>query len=303
MMQKKWMFALSFLLIQGEAALEDHFKKVVGKEEVHSIRNIDFIYLINLDAREEKWEKSKAQLEAYEISPYRFSAVNGWDLTVEDLNEIGLKYTKSMKKNQWGTCFVGEDKTPCYEIMQEGKRYFRPKMTCGMVGCLLSHLSILQDAYDSGYETIWILEDDIVVLQDPRQLSDIIDLLDENLGKGGWDILFTDRDMLRTQGYNPCKGWSERPNFTPKDPKMFKDREVINDTFRQVRARFGTHSMILRRSGIEKILHFVKKYEPFNPYDLDMYLPEGIKLFSVLHDIVRNDPGSASDTLENLLLQ
>ncbi|MFI5334690.1 MAG: hypothetical protein ACHQT8_05960 [Chlamydiales bacterium] len=32
---------------------------------------------------------------------------------------------------------------------------------------MLSHLSILQDAFDSGYETIWVMEDDIEVVRNP----------------------------------------------------------------------------------------------------------------------------------------
>lgn len=31
---------------------------------------------------------------------------------------------------------------------------------------MLSHLSVLKDALDSGYETIWVMEDDIHIIQD-----------------------------------------------------------------------------------------------------------------------------------------
>ena len=36
------------------AKVEDHFKKALSKDGNHQIRNIDFIYMINLDERPEK---------------------------------------------------------------------------------------------------------------------------------------------------------------------------------------------------------------------------------------------------------
>lgn len=288
-------FFMSFAL---EAKLEDHFKKIENKSDLHKIRGIDFIYLINLDARPEKLEKTMEQLIPYEIYPYRFSAVNGWDLSIEDMQDIGLKYTEGMKKNFKGVSYLTQDRKPTSCVLKpDGKGYFRRKMSFGMVGCLLSHLSILQDAYDSGYQTIWVLEDDIVVLKDPRQIPQLIEDLDQAVGKEGWDILFTDRDFRNSKGeYERCLGWSPRPNFKPSNPKRFEEAYLINEKFRKIGARFGTHSMILRRSGIKKVLEFIKTYQPFNPYDLDMYLPEGIRLYTVVKDIVGNQPSTLSDT-------
>jgi hypothetical protein len=63
------------------ADLEDHLKKVDRSASIateSSLRNIDFIYMINLDQRPEKWKLSVDQLAPYGITPCRFSAVNGW---------------------------------------------------------------------------------------------------------------------------------------------------------------------------------------------------------------------------------
>ncbi len=298
-----YIFFIASLLFysQIEANLEDHFKKVEGKSPLNRMRNLDFIYLINLDARPEKLAKTTAQLSPYGIYPCRFSAVNGWELNIEDLQDIGLKYTKDMKKMQ-ATTYITKDRKPTNEMLEEGlKGYFRPKMSWGMVGCLLSHLSILQDAYDSQYSTIWVLEDDILVIKDPRQISDLIDQLDEKVGENGWDILFTDRDFRNSQGkYERCIGWSRRPNFIPSNPEKFQEQYLINTTFRRIAARFGTHSMIIRRSGVKKILDFIKTYQPFNPYDLDFNLAEDIRLYTVIHDIVGNESVAVSDTLNAL---
>jgi acetolactate synthase-1/2/3 large subunit len=40
----------------------------------------------------------------------------------------------------------------------------------GAIGIALSHLSILQDAYDSGYETVWVMEDDVDIMQKVNKL-------------------------------------------------------------------------------------------------------------------------------------
>src|SRR5882724_3076163 len=95
---------IAAMLISGffepiEASLEDHFKKAEGKTDAHQMENIDFIYMINLDTRIEKFERSASQLSSYGIHPYRFSAVNGKELTLEALQDIGLKYAPGMKKN------------------------------------------------------------------------------------------------------------------------------------------------------------------------------------------------------------
>ena len=58
--------------------------------------------------------------------------------------------------------------------------------------------------------------------------------------------------------------------------------------------------MIIRRSGVKKILDFIKTYQPFNPYDLDFNLAEDIRLYTVIHDIVGNESVAVSDTLNAL---
>jgi len=70
---------------------------------------------------------------------------------------------------------------------------------------------------------------------------------------------------------------------------------ALNDQFISIGARFGAHSMIIRRRGMEKLLNFWKRYQIFLPYDMDFYLPEGIKLLTVKKDIVSNQPRAISD--------
>ncbi len=295
-------YLMIFLLIFGlslEAKLEDHFKKPIGKSGSHKMKNIDFIYMINLDQRPEKFERSAQQLAIWGIDPYRFSAVNGWELSLDTVTSVGVKYKKSMSLGKMMATYYEQEtwKNPVHEYPHKKNRtYFCHCMSLGAVGICLSHLSILQDAFDSGYETIWVMEDDIEVIRSPHIISDLVKKLDKAVGKNGWDILFTDRDTKNNNGeYVPCLGSALRLNFTPSDKKRFARRENVTPEIRRIGARFGAYSMIVRRSGMEKLLEFFKEYKLFLPFDMDFSMPNDIKLFSVIDDVVSTIPNSPSD--------
>lgn len=290
------MYRLSFLYFffilsgnQLKADLSDHFKKAENKIDEARMKNIDFIYMINLDERPGKFQITKEKFAQYGITPYRFSAVNGWRLTLDQINDIGVKYGWWLDGGKVNTYYpLDGDGTPQHEpMLKPGRTYFCHCMSRGAIGIVLSHLSILQDAYDSGYETIWVLEDDVNIVKDPHTLSDRIEELDRLVGKDGWDILFTDKDTQNKLGqYIPSTAHAWRPNFKPNDPDRFAIRTDLNETFRQVGARFGAYSMIVRRSGMEKLLDFFKNYSVFLPFDIDYTFPEKIKLITLIDDVV-----------------
>ncbi|MCB1117631.1 MAG: glycosyltransferase family 25 protein [Chlamydiia bacterium] len=277
--------------------IEDHFKKAGPKNGNHTMPKVDFIYMINLDQRPEKFERSREQLAKYGIYPFRFSAVNGWELTLDAINDVGVKYRKGMKSVE-SSCYLHEDKGEVRHEMMDvvGRTYFAHCLSRGAIGCCLSHLSVLQDAYDSGYKTIWVMEDDIFIQMNPYYVSECIKLLDKAVDKD-WDVLFTDRDIKNNNGvYVPCKGYDKRrPNYQPKSKSQFRIRKNIDNHFRRIGARFGSHSMVIRRSGIKKILNFFKTYNIYCPYDIDYFVVPGIKMYTTRYDIVGNTPGSPSD--------
>jgi len=279
------------------AGFEDHLKVLNDTAGPYQMRNIDFIYMINLDQRPEKFAHSFDELAPYGITPYRFSAVNGWELSFDDIQDIGVKYEPWMRQGLMGTCYLPENNgQPQHEVMNVvGRTYFCHCMSLGAVGIDLSHFSILKNAYNSGYETIWVMEDDIVVIKDPHIISDLIDKLDQLVGKDGWDFLFTDFDTKNQKGdYVPCTGAAFRPNFNPLDPYKFSRMIDISQDFRRVGARYGAYSMIVRRSGMEKMLNFIKQ-GIFLPYDMEYTLPEGIRMYTVRDDIVSTQPNASSD--------
>jgi GR25 family glycosyltransferase involved in LPS biosynthesis len=290
------LFLLSLCNLQADVF--DFLKKAENKSDAHCIKNIDFIYMINLDQRPEKFSISCQNLAPYHIRPYRFSAVNGWELSLETLDEIGVKYGPWMTGGHWGTCYpldnCGE---PQHEIVTEvGKTYFSHCMSRGAIGIVMSHLSILQDAYDSGYQTVWVMEDDVEVIRNPHLLSDLIEELDRLVTPDGWDILFTDRDTKnQAGGYVPCTAFAWRPNFNPANPSLFAFQNQINANFRKIGARYGAYSMIVRRSGMKKILDFFKRYQIFLPFDMEYTLVPKIQLFTVTSDVVSTIPQALSD--------
>ena len=295
-------FKLSFLFLYFSfhlfAGFENYLKKIEGKSDIHKIKNIDFIYMINLDERPEKFEKSCRKLHFYDIYPYRFSAINGWNLSLEAIDEIGLKYKKGMKKFLVSFYSLNGNKEIEDEIFGtvQNRGYFSHRLGLGAIGCILSHLSVLQDAYDSGYKTIWIMEDDIDIIRNPHLISIMIKKLDIIVGKTRWDILFTDIDTKNTKGeYVPCFSYAEKPNFTPKNPERFKIKQNVGKDFIKTRARYGSYSMIIRRSGIKKLLNFYKTYGPFLPHDMEYILPDDINMFTVRKDIISHEVGAPSD--------
>ena len=279
------------------AKLEDHFQKATDKGTGHQIRNIDFIYMINLDERTEKLASCLSQLQPYGIEPYRFSAVNGRKLSRKTLNDVGVRYKKGMRSDLPGVWYPLDGSKPVYERTRVPGRTYFFDLSPGVIGCALSHLSVLQDAYDSGYNTVWIMEDDIAVVQNPHLVSEYIDKLDQLVGSDGWDIFFTDQDTVsnETGQYVVCESYLPLPNFNPTNPSRFAEKTIINADFRKIGARYGMYSMIVRRSGMKKILDFAKRYKIFLPIDLLFYLPSDINLYTVNADIVTTQRWAPSD--------
>jgi GR25 family glycosyltransferase involved in LPS biosynthesis len=280
--------------------VSDHLKSCLNKAEHHRIKNIDFIYMINLDQRPEKWRRSLEQLLPYQIFPYRFSAVNGWELSVETIHDVGLKYSPEMNGGFMGTSYFAHSNVePSHELIQNyGQTYFCHCLSRGAIGISLSHLSILKDALDSGYETIWVMEDDIEILENPHLLSEMVEKLDQCVGPGNWDILFTDQDIRdKEKHYKPCFWAARRPDFGNSIQQLndYSLRRDLSEDFRQIGARWGAHSMIVRRSGMKKILQFFFAHQIFFPYDMEYILPPGIKLFNTRKDIVSNLTTASSD--------
>lgn len=290
-------FAMQVLAAEEGNLVEKYLKPALNKTEGHSMRNIDFIYTINLDKRPEKYAATVSALAPYGICPYRFSAVNGWDLSFQAIDDLGVKYKAGAPHG--GICSVfrhidGKE-IPSFEILkEENVAYYCHSMSRGAIGCIMSHLSVLQDAYTSGYQTIWVMEDDVRVVEDPHILSAIIDQLDQLVP--GWDVFFTDPETKGADGNRVyCGGIRPRPNFAFESLWYYWNRTNVNENIVKMGLRFGSYSMIIRRSGMEKILNYFKTYSLFFPYDMEYFFPPGIRLYASPRDIVTTIAGGISD--------
>ncbi len=278
--------------------IDRFFRKVEKDASPHAFDEVDYIYMINLDERPEKFQMAKFELELYGIHPYRFSAVNGWKLPNFVINQLGVEFTSIAEKTFRGTIFKevdGREYISNEWIEPKGQTYFTIGMSRGAIGINLSHLSVLQDAYDSGYKTIWVMEDDVQVVGDPAKIPLMIQNLDSLAGD--WDILFTDLDTKDTKGNPvPCRALAARPNFAMEPLSVFFQKFYsINTDLSRVGMRYGAYSMILRRSGIEKILKHFKTYNIFLPYDMDYWLIPDLKMYTVNRDIITHRNGAPTD--------
>jgi GR25 family glycosyltransferase involved in LPS biosynthesis len=274
-----------------EKNLIKHFRSI-DKVIVSNVKNVDLIYLINLDQRPEKLERTLRQFSSYGIRPNRLSAVYGWSLTNGVFEDVGLKLAPGM--NWKGSIYLRQNSVQRVFQPSYGSAIFYPRTTHGLVGCTLSHLSILQNAYEANAKSIWILEDDVTVKADPHSISNYMEKLDALVGNDGWDILYTD-DLAYFEPFTPGTVW--RPDMPSMNFDPLFERKQIGQDFNQIGGRCQTHSMIVRRSGIRKILEFAKQHGIYLPYDVEIAFVPDIRFFNLKHNIVVGGTLENSDTI------
>lgn len=162
----------------------------------------DRVYCINLKHRVDRWTQCQEQFERFGIEVVRFEAVNGRTLPLADMD------TKAMIN------FVPEKCFP------------------GVHGCLLSHMSVLQEASNTGLKSIMVFEDDFLLNDD----------FNEKFQK-----LFTlvpdDWDTLHVGGNNVS---------TTKHPKI----AVAEGVFR-TKGTITTHAIAYRNTSYERLIGMI----------------------------------------------
>lgn len=231
-----------------------YLKEISLAEEDSGFPGVDCIYVINLDRRPEKWERVNTLLKDQGMHGNRVSAVDGWGLTEEMQAELAGTYPV--------------------------------RMLGGEVGCLLSHISTIKDAYERGHHVAWIFEDDIEFTENPHQLSALIKKLD--LLDPGWDVLYTDVDSKNSSGKTILALASDfRPDRTvvlPLAYYLFRTR--VSQDFLLVRQRYGLYSYIVSRKGMKKIYDYFSHVYLWTAVDIDIHYIPGIRQYSTTHDVV-----------------
>jgi GR25 family glycosyltransferase involved in LPS biosynthesis len=258
-------------LLKQETNIARFFKEMRGPHNLSNLRNVDCIYVINLDERPEKWERTKKQLSQYEIGFNRFSGINGWRMPPELL-----------------TAFWNEQgRLRANEVLDAN----HPYVSQGKLGCILSHLSVLQDAYDRGYQCIWILQDDIEIFRDLSSIDyylDRLDMLDPH-----WGLLFTDLDMRQYD--NPgkpltptCLTGAIRENQETMPLEWYLERKNMSEDFQEIRTRYGFHSVLISREGMEKILYYFKHVFLHTSFDIDVFFIHDLNKYGLRNPMVSN---------------
>jgi GR25 family glycosyltransferase involved in LPS biosynthesis len=286
----------------------DIVKPFNPKTSKNSIDGIDAIVFINLDKRIEKKTAALNQFANYDIIPNRFPAINGWTLNQQDLDSSTQLYAHGMASGRWACILNANNGAKEHVYLNNsclGKNVCSVFLTHGALGCFLSQLSLIKNAYDNNLQTIWILEDDFKIVKDPRIMSKMVSLLNQKIGSSNWDILFTDLDTRDANIYygkndfiHTLTGldlaWLWRPDFVPNVKKL-SERTVIDENFIKIGSRMRNHSFIVNRVGMKKIIDFYSNHGIFSPIDHEIHTIPNINNYSLLYDIVTFEE-TVSDT-------
>ncbi|CRX38270.1 glycosyltransferase family 25 protein [Estrella lausannensis] len=248
-----WKSPIQGYFFSEQTPVLNHLTKVTENPPESGLPLIDCIYVINLDERPQKWNKIQDELGQNNLHALRFSAINGW------------KLREDIKQKLFGP----------YSLNLNG----------GQTGCLLSHLSIVYDAYRKGYSHIWVLEDDIKINEPPQVLEELLMRL--CVIDPEWDLFFTDPDTKNSKG-ETILSWDVfvRPDQPAEPVNYYRERIVIDDDLMEIRQRFGMYSVIISSRGVQKIIDYFSHVYLWSPIDIDIfYIPE-IKVYAARRDIV-----------------
>jgi GR25 family glycosyltransferase involved in LPS biosynthesis len=207
-----------------------------------SLKNVDQIYVINLDTRPEKWKRTSNELEKFGLKAIRVSGVNGAKMD----RELRKQITKEVLS--WNA------------------------LSDGQLGCFLSHLAVLKDAFNKQYKCVWVLEDDVHALEDLRGIDELIEKMDAFDPE--WDLLFTNiNNRINNRMDNPMLTFEMvmGPNFNyslVNDPSFVPQE---NEDFRRIQYRLGTYSMIFSQRGVKKMVEYFQKAKSNFPIDMQIH--------------------------------
>lgn len=264
-------------------------KKALHKSESHSLSGIDYVYLINRHKDLNKFKMLKKMFQKYNITPYRYQAVESSALDYKTLFNIGFNLGHGMYPIN-GLLLSKSGKTISlqeFPMCREKSTYFHKQMTIWGIASNLSYLSVIFDAYKSKYDAAWVMTDVVKIKKDPNVISGYLALL--NTEHPDWDILYTDIDSRerRPLVYDDVTT-PIRPDMDFAPPEFYKERATTEYPTGRLGLRTGAYSFIISKRGIKKIVDFYKLNQFFIPFEIEIQIIPGIKSF-VLRDEVVTD--------------
>lgn len=140
-------------ILESETTIQQYFTTFDGVPEGSGLKYVDCVYVLNLARRPEKWANTVNQLSPYKIPFNRFEGIYGWGMGEAEITQFWSEQQRFLPE--------GHDINSA-----------TIKNSPGKLGCVLSHLSLIQDAYDRGYQCIWLLQDDIEVVDDLHKIDE-----------------------------------------------------------------------------------------------------------------------------------
>lgn len=260
------LFSNNTYLRPYQTPLLNHVKKIELTENNSGLPGIDCIYVINLDKRIEKWQRVQTLCKERNLNVNRVSAINGWALSDEVRKELAGPY---------------------------GVR-----LNGGHTGCLLSHLSVIKDAFDRGFNTIWIMEDDLEFVENVQQISTFflpcLTSIDPH-----WDVFYTDTDTRNQKGEHvQALALDPRPDQRLNPLPYYLYRHNVHKDIMRIGQRYGMYSVILSRSGIKKIIRYLSHVHLWTSIDIDIHYVPTIREYASTRDLITHYwcSSSISDT-------
>lgn len=243
----------SIPLICSEPVIQNYLRPVKNHTDPN-FDKLDCIYVINLKRRPEKLARMHRVLNKNQLGYTTFEAIDGCKLS--DLERRDLQGKNSLSLHG------------------------------GHIGCMLSHLSVLLDAYNKNFDLVWILEDDIEVLRPLQLIKNCLTTL--NKIDPHWDVFYTDTDSRHPKlghlvSYDVAP---ERPGQTLKPGNYYRYRSVVSRHIMKIRSRFGLYSYFVSKRGIKKIIDYFLCKTIWIPLDMEIHYIPGIKEYSTRQDIV-----------------
>lgn len=210
-------------------------------------------WVISLNPESDNAQKLIADLKAQGIDAEIFPAVDG--RTGAPALESGEKILRNLA------------------MVRHGRR-----LTASELGCYLSHLRAIKSAYNSGYEHVCVIEDDVVI--------------EDLFGDVYRSVLDKGLDMVRLM--------SLRIRKRTVLETLVGEHHLV----RPVRGGLGTQAYVLNRAGMEKFISYAQDiYEPvdkvfdhFFLFNLQVFAVEPHVAYELLHETsVQKSPTIAAD--------
>ncbi len=241
--------------------LFENYKPILYNEHVkpHLERKIQHVYVVNMKNNPDRYKKISSELNSEGIKFSRFNAIDGYNLKI--ISKSGEIFTGKDLKSGKAKLKMGEKyKVYCPNVVMNyryiPKMYYAP-LVAGEFGCYCSHLEIMHDVIEKGYNAVLILEDDAEIYKGVAQKIKKLEQYLPDVKK--WDIIYTGLSM-RKNSYGYFR------KFQP----VIRNPEIKRITKFPLKI-WGTYSFIINYSGATKILSEIESSGIYDPIDLNLY--------------------------------